>query len=119
MSSTESEYVGLSYSLRDAIPIMNLLNEMKQNGINIASTTPQVMCRVFEDNSGALELAKETKYRPRTKHLCCKFHHFRDYVDRGDISIHKIHTDLQPADYLTKPLNEEKHVLHRTKVQGW
>jgi ATP-binding cassette subfamily B (MDR/TAP) protein 1 len=30
LSSTESEYTGLSYALRDAIPIMELLKEMKR-----------------------------------------------------------------------------------------
>jgi hypothetical protein len=119
LSSTESEYVGLSSALRDAIPIMNLLKEMKEHKIPTVSKTPVVKCRVFEDNSGALELARETKYRPRTKHLCCKLHHFRDYVDRGEISIHKIDTEDQPADYLTKPLNEDKHVKHRNAIQGW
>ena len=35
LSSTESEYTGLSYALRDAIPIMQLLKEMKKNGFPI------------------------------------------------------------------------------------
>jgi hypothetical protein len=30
LSSTKSEYTGLSYALRDAIPLMNLLKEMKK-----------------------------------------------------------------------------------------
>ena len=58
LSSTESEYIGLSYALRDAIPIMNLLNEMKQKGFTISKTKTEVKCKVFEDNSGALEIAK-------------------------------------------------------------
>ena len=33
LSSTESEYTGLSYALRDAIPIMELLKEMQAHGI--------------------------------------------------------------------------------------
>ncbi len=81
MSSTESEYTGLSYALRDAIPIMELFKEMKGMGFPIESSQAKVHCRVFEDNSGALEMAKVHKYRPRTKHLNVRLHHFRDYVE--------------------------------------
>ena len=35
LSSTESEYTGLSYALRDAIPIMELLKELKSEGFPI------------------------------------------------------------------------------------
>ena len=88
LSSTESEYIGLSYALREVIPIMETLKEMKRNNFPIGNITPNIHCRVFEDNSGALEMAKTHKYRPRTKHLKEKFQHFRDYVNRGEISVH-------------------------------
>jgi hypothetical protein len=80
--STESEYTGLSYALRDAIPIMQLLQEMKRRGFPIHPPQARVHCHVFEDNSGALEMARIHKYRPRTKHLNVRLHHFRDYVER-------------------------------------
>jgi hypothetical protein len=119
MSSTESEYIGISYALREVIPIMELLKEMKQLKFPIKQTKPQIHCKVFEDNSGALEMAKTHKYRPRTKHLNVKLHHFRDYVTRGEISIHKIDTKEQLADYLTKPVNLDILEHLRPKVMGW
>ena len=119
LSTTESEYTGLSYALRDAIPIMELLKEMKLRGYPIATAQAKVHCRVFEDNSGALEMAKVHKYRPRTKHLNIRLHHFRDYVERQEISIHAIATEEQPADYLTKALNEIQLAKHRRTVMGW
>jgi hypothetical protein len=119
LSTTESEYTGLSYALRDAIPIMELLKEMKQFGYPIGTPQARVHCRVFEDNSGALEMAKTHKFRPRTKHINVKLHHFRDYVHRQEISIHHIGTKDQPADFLTKALNETEFTTHRKTVQGW
>ena len=119
LSSTESEYTGLSYALREVIPLMEMLKEMKQYGFNIKSTKPKVHCKVFEDNSGAIEIASVHKYRPRTKHLNIKLHHFRDYVARGEITIHKIESENQLADYLTKPLNEERLTALRRIVMGW
>ena len=119
ISSTESEYTGLSYALRDAIPIMNLFEEMKTMGMPVRESTAKVHCRVFEDNSGALEIAKIAKYRPRTKHLNVRLHHFRSYVDDGQITIHKIDTLSQPADLLTKPLNVEAFSKFRRMIMGW
>jgi hypothetical protein len=71
---------------------MELLKEMKQLGFPVQSTTPEVHCKVFEDNSGALEIATTHKYRPRTKHLNVKLRHFRDYITRKEISVHPIGT---------------------------
>jgi hypothetical protein len=119
LSSTESEYTGLSYALRDAIPMMNLLDEMEYYGFPVFGEKPTVHCRVYEDNSGALAMAKEFKYRPRTKHLCVKLHHFRHYVEAGRITVLPISTELQPADMLTKPLNDVLHKRHRKTVMGW
>lgn len=119
LSSTESEITGLSYSLRDAIPIMNLFQEMMAMGMPVATSMARVHCRVFEDNTGALEIAKVAKYRPRTKHLNIRLHHFRSYVDEGQISIHKIDTLEQPADILTKPLNAKAFGKFRKMIMGW
>ena len=119
LSSTESEYVGLSYSLREVIPIMEVMKEMKRHKFKISHTIPKLHCKVFEDNSGALEMANNYKYRPRTKHLNIKYHHFRDYVERGEITVHKIDTSDQLADYLTKPVSQEILEKLRPQVMGW
>ena len=120
LSSTESEFTGLSYALREAIPIMNLFKEMIQMKMPIDSAQAKVHCSVFEDNTGAIERAKIPKYRPRTKHLNCRLHHFRSYVDvTKEISIHKINSLDQPADLLTKPLNKDAVRKFRKMIMGW
>ena len=93
---------------------------MKSRDIkHLSSHKAKVSCRVFEDNSGALHMAKIHKYRPRTKHLNVKLHHFRSYVEDGSISIEKIDTKEQLADYLTKPLAEDILIKLRKMVMGW
>ena len=119
LSSTESEYTGLSYALREAIPIMQTMQEMRRHGFPINKTENKVFCTVFEDNSGAIEMANHHKYRPRTKHLNVKLHHFRDYVTRKEIIIRSINTKDQPADLLTKGLNVELTKRHRKFIMGW
>lgn len=119
LSSTESEYTGLSYALREVIPIMDLLKEMKKHGFNVMDHKPKIHCCVFEDNNGALEIATTHKWRPRTKHFATKLHHFREYVIRKEISIHKIATEDQPADILTKPVNLQTLLRHQKAIMGW
>jgi hypothetical protein len=119
LSTTESEYIGLSQSLRHVIPLINLAKEFKQKGLMLFSDPPKIHCKLFEDNSGAIELANVPKMRPRTKHINVKYHHFRDYVENEDISINKIDTADQPADMLTKPVNQPVLAKHRYTVMGW
>ena len=119
LSSTESEYIGISQGLREVIPLIKILNEMKSNNMPVDPSTSKVYCRVFEDSSGALEMAKVHKFRPCTKHINVKYHHFRDHVSKGDVKLYPIRTTEQPADMLTKPLPQESFVKHRRKLMGW
>ena len=119
LSSCEAEYIGLSASLREAIPIMNLIDEMKSYNLTTVNSTAKVHCKVFEDNTGALEMAREHKFRPRTKHIHIKYHHFREYVDAKRISIHSVSTHDQRADIFTKPLCANIFIKHRRKILGW
>ena len=120
LSTTEAEYTGLLYSLREAIPIMNLIKEVSEKGIDVNTEKAKVYTKVFEDNVRAIEIAKGKKYRPRTKHLNCRLYHFRYYVDvTKEITIHKINTKLHPEDILTKPLAEAEFTAHRRTVMGW
>ena len=119
LSSTESEYYSLSTATRQVIPIMELAKEMKQNGFDIGTTQPKVHCKVFEDNSGALEIATIHKVRPRTKHMNVQFHHFRHHVNTGQITIHPIATENQPADMLSKSVPWSKLAKHRRFIMGW
>ena len=73
--------------------------------IPITESIPKIFCKVYEDNSGALEIATVFKLCPRTKkHLNTRFHHFRQYQERGEIEILPINTTMQVSNILTKPL---------------
>ena len=98
---------------------MKLLQELKDFGFNSKFIRPKVHCKAFEDNIGALELAKVPKMRPRTKHINLVFHHFREHVRKGLVSIHHVSTTLQIADMLTKPLDHNSFLRHQKKLLGW
>ena len=98
---------------------MELLKEVIHHGIDVEYHPPVVHCKVFEDNSGAIEIARLPKIRPRTKHINNTYHHFREYVDRGKIKILSIPTADQPADFLTKPLALAAFQIYRKFILGW
>jgi len=104
LSSTESEVICLSEVLRSVIPLMDLVKELKGQGFPITELIPKIFCKVYEDNSGALEIATVFKLRPRTKHINTRFYHFRQYQERGEIEILPINTTMQVSNILTKPL---------------
>ena len=119
LSSCEAEYISLSQSLRDAIPIMRLLQELKDRGFNSEYTKPKVFCKAFEDNTGALAIAMVPKMRPRTKHINLVYHHFRDEVRKGNIEVVSVDTENQVADMFTKPLPQNSFVKFRKRLMGW
>ena len=118
LSTTEAEYIAMSQSLRDVIPIMGLLQEMRERNFNVLCTEPYVYCKVFEDNSGALELARLPKLCPRTKHINICYHHFREHVRKGLIKIFPVDTKDQIAGALTKPLAQNDFQRHRRFMCG-
>ena len=65
---------------------------------------------LFCDNTGATALAK------KTRHIKRRFNSIRENVQDGDIEICKVHTDLNIADPLTKPLPRAKHDQHQNSM---
>ena len=118
LSTTEAEYIGMSRALQDTLPVIWLLQEMKEMGHKIHTSCAKVHCRVFQDNSGAVEIANNPKYCPRTKHINQRYHFFRSYVGKC-LSIHPIDTEEQIADTFTKPLPEALFLKHRFTLQRW
>ena len=84
--ATESEYIVLSQSLKDFLPLIELLREIR---ITIPSDdkVPVAHCTIFEDNKGCNDLVKTPRMRPRTEHIVLKYHHFRSSVKSKSVSI--------------------------------
>jgi len=118
LSTTEAKYIALSQALRDVLPIMFLIQEIKDKGLQVITNIPHVYCKAHEDNSGALELARLPKLHPRTKHINTCFHHFREHVRNGLIKIYPIGTNDQIADVLTKAIPQNDLQRHRKAISG-
>jgi hypothetical protein len=116
--STESEYVALSEAFRVLLPLMDLLEEAVHQGFPVELGPPTIRYKAFEDNLGALQLARLPKMRPRTRHINVKYHHFREAVAKGRITIEHVSTTNQLAETLTKNLPRDLFVRLRKAIMG-
>ena len=105
--------------------MLELTKEMRSYHIESHLAIPKIHCKVFEDNSGALELACTPKLRPCTKHINNAYRHFREYTQpsmdgtKPTVEIVPISTDEQLGDMLTKPLPALAFIKLRKILLEW
>ena len=97
-STTEAEYIAASEAAKEGVWIKKFISEL--------GVVPSVSSHLdlYCDNSGAIVQAKEPRSHQKSKHILRRFHLIREIIDRGDVKICKVHTDLNIADPLTNPL---------------
>jgi hypothetical protein len=117
--STESKYVWLSTALREAIPMIDFMDKLITAGFKFNIDHPKIYCKAFKDNEGALEMARTPKFRPGSKHINVKYHHFHDSIESGKIFMFPIDTKEHQADILTKLLDEKAFVYLGQLIMGW
>ena len=100
------------------IPTVSLIEELTSI-MTLEYKEPILKCTIFEDNNGALELARAPIMRPRTKHIALKYHHFRSFVKFKYVRIEPIDTTEQLTDIFTKPLVAPIFLYLRKQLMGW
>ena len=113
LSAMEAEYIALSQSMRELIPLRETIKELQElvfsSKISDLKTStiskafqPVPQSKVFEDNKSCLRLASLGKMSPRTKHIAIPYHFFRSKIDELEIKVLSIDTKEQLADQFTK-----------------
>jgi hypothetical protein len=97
LSSTEAEYMALSDCVKECVWLRRLLKGMGSEQVD-----PTV---IYEDNQGAMALAKNVGYQARTKHIDIRYHFIREKVASGEVELVYVESKNQLADYLTKGLS--------------
>jgi hypothetical protein len=118
LSTTEAEYITMSQYLGGVLPIMFLVQEICEKGFPVICTKPYVYCKVFEDNSSALELVRLPKLCPHTKHINVWYHCFCKHVRNGLIKVFPVGTRNQITDALTKALPQNDFQRYRCYMCG-
>ena len=63
---------------------------------------------VYEDNQGAIEIAKNPKFHNRTKHVDIAFHFIRERIASSEIQVVYCPKRDMLADIMTKGLSKER-----------
>ena len=98
LSSTEAEYRVLTDAAKDIIHFWRLFKEL---GIN--TNTPTTL---LSDNQSCIKLVKNPVLHARTKHIEIHHHFIQEATDAEEVQIEYVPTQLQLADFLTKPLTK-------------
>ena len=71
LSTVEAEYMALSVATQEAI----WLRQLEELGMKDAGPT-----LIYEDNQGAISMAKNPVFHKRTKHIQIRYHFVREAV---------------------------------------
>ena len=96
LSSAEAEYMALSRCTQEVLWVRAMLKDMGREQVGET--------RVWEDNQGAIALARHAGYHAQTKHVDIRRHFIRENVKRGTLKVDYVDTKNQLADMLTKGL---------------
>ena len=111
LSSTEAEYVAMAEGFKEAIFLRYIWSFIFPD-CDVECTT------IFEDNVGASNLAHNPVTTPNSKHIDIRRHFLRERVANGEFRVVHVRSDLQHADFLTKPLHREAFYVHRNFVMN-
>jgi len=100
-SSTESEYVAVSYVVNKILYFRRLMK-----GLNLEQTSSNI---IFEDNKSTINyLIRDELNHNTTKHINPRFHKCRQLIKEGIISMEYCPSEKMIADILTKGKLTEK-----------
>ena len=63
---------------------------------------------IYEDNQGAISMAKNPVFHKRTKHVQIRYHFVREAVEQGTITLEYCRTYEMLADSFTKALARDQ-----------
>ena len=110
LSSSEAEFYAASHCGCDVSFMRNMLAEFGQSQ---DAPTP-----MFEDNWACIFLSKNSVMYHKSKHIDVRVYHLRDLCNAGVTELHKVSTNEQVADILTKSLPQPAFEKFRNVMMG-
>jgi len=103
LSTTHAELLATTDAARQAEWLRQLLDDL---GMGLPNGVP---VSLYNDNAGAVLLAQHPHDHKMTKHFDIRANYLREQRADKVISVHKVSTDDNLADILTKPLSSNQH----------
>ena len=111
LSTTQAEYVAIS-------DVANEILLLRQVWRFMLLRVGMPCIPLFEDNEGAIQIAKHPiSTTSNSKHIDARHHFLRELVERKIEIIH-VASQYQHADFLTKTLPEREFEVHRGIVMN-
>ena len=111
LSTTQVEYVAMSDMGKEILFLRQVWC--------VALPKARMPCiAMYEDNEGAIQIAKHPISNSNSKHIDVRHHFLRELVERKEIEIIHIASQYQHADFLTKALPEREFEFHRGIVMN-
>ena len=104
LSTSEAEYIALSLAIQEGKWIHRLLCEI----LTVAGEAEPTLM-IYEDNQSCIKMTKNPVNHGRAKHIDIKYHHIRDEVKRGEVTLEYCETTEMLADIMTKALHGPRH----------
>jgi hypothetical protein len=98
LSSCEAEYMTLKEAVKELIWFKTVCSQVRP--LNEYSSM-----RLFSDSKSAIDLARNSEFHYKTKHIDIRYHFVRDELNKRIFQLEYVCTKDQLADALTKTLN--------------
>eukprot|EP00971_Amphidinium_carterae_P260718 5172389-Amphidinium_carterae.3 len=106
LSSAEAELYAIGTTVNDVIYVRNFLHELQ------FANAQQLIPQIYTDSSSAKCLTQQLGLTKRTKHIDLRYLHVQQLQHNGELKIHKVSTENNPADLMTKYLETAKIKKH-------
>ena len=100
LSTTEAEYMALSFTAQEALWIRQLVKEIYGE----VNNPMEIRC----DNLGSTSLSRNKIVSPKSKHIDVRHHFIRELAEERIINVDYLPTQEMVADIFTKPLEKGK-----------
>lgn len=111
LSTTQAEYVAMADMGKEILFLRQVWRFMLPKEL-------RPCIPLYEDNEGAIQIAKHPISNSNSKHIDVRHHFLRQLVDEKEVEIIHVASQYQHADFLTKALPERDFVFHRDYVMN-
>ena len=111
MSTTHAEYVAMAEMGKEILFLRQVWRFMLPKEL-------RPCIPLYEDNEGAIQIAKHPISNSNSKHIDVRLHFLRELVEEKEVEIIHVASEFQHADFLTKALPEREFGFHRDYVMN-
>jgi hypothetical protein len=108
LSTCEAEIIALSEAAKDVVYLRKLVR-----GLGAPESQPTPLAT---DSKSARDVSYNPEHHDRMKHVERRHFFVRDMVEKFELEVPYVPTNLNPSDFLTKPMKSAAHFRELRKI---